>query len=344
MVSVVAPCRNESAFIENFIENLLKQDFPSANIEYIIVDGMSQDGTRDILKGFQSNIPQLRVIDNPDRNTPAALNRGIKAARGKYIVRMDVHSSYPKDYISQLIYYKKKLDADNVGGIFVPQSNSAYKTFFGDAIQDVLQSTFGVGNSPFRIPPTEIREVDTVPYGCYSRELFEKIGLFHPKLYRNQDYEFNQRIRQSGGKIFLIPWIKIYYHFRNRLKDFLHNNFQNGLWAPLTIFYTGNFSNLGIRHIIPFLFSFYILTLPLFLSLSPVFGMPLIIYVLLNLYFSFKIALKCKNLIHGIKCSIVFFLLHFCYGLGSLVGIIRILQKILVGEKHRDPTSQSFFM
>jgi len=310
MVSVVAPCRNESAFIENFIENLLKQDFPSANIEYIIVDGMSQDGTRDILKGFQSNIPQLRVIDNPDRNTPAALNRGIKAARGKYIVRMDVHSSYPKDYISQ--------------------------------IQDVLQSTFGVGNSPFRIPPTEIREVDTVPYGCYSRELFEKIGLFHPKLYRNQDYEFNQRIRQSGGKIFLIPWIKIYYHFRNRLKDFLHNNFQNGLWAPLTIFYTGNFSNLGIRHIIPFLFSFYILTLPLFLSLSPVFGMPLIIYVLLNLYFSFKIALKCKNLIHGIKCSIVFFLLHFCYG--CLVGIIRILQKILVGEKHRDPTSQSFFM
>ena len=206
-LSIIIPTRNEAKFISRCLESILKMDPVPGGMEILIVDGMSDDGTKAILRVWAQKIPDLRVLENPDRIVPTAMNIGIKAARGKYIVRLDAHSEYPSNYLRLCLETKERTNADNVGGAFITLSKD--DTLQGKLVQALTTHPFGVGDAGFRIGRGE-RWADTVPYGCYSRQAFDRIGLYDERLVRNQDYELNCRLRRAGGRIWFNPAIEIF--------------------------------------------------------------------------------------------------------------------------------------
>jgi len=213
-VTIIIPCRNEEKFIEKVIKGAISQTYPKDRLEVFFVDGQSEDKTREIIELYSHKYPFIKLLINPYKYVPQAMNIGIKAVTGDIIVRMDAHSEYPEDYVEKIVYWLEKLNADNVGGVWIttPPADSLK----AKAIALALSHPFGVGNSLFRIAKNIKRpiEVDTVPFGCYLKEIFDKIGLYDERLIRNQDIELNKRLRKSGGKIYLIPDIKIKYCVR----------------------------------------------------------------------------------------------------------------------------------
>ena len=359
-VSIIIPCRNEEKFIGKCLDSIIAQDYPKDRLEVLVVDGMSEDGTREIVErytdmslrarslachceqseaisardklrnlGIATSLPALamtlKLLDNPKKVTPCALNIGIKNAKGEIILWMSAHSRYEKDYISKCVKYLKEYDADNVGGVMItlPRDNA----FIGKAIATVLSHPFGVGNSVFRTGAKEPKWVDTVFGGCYKKEVFEKIGLFNENLINSQDIEFNLRLKKAGGKILLHPDIVSYYYTRSDFKSFCKNNFRNGLWAILPFKFT-KIIPVSLRHLVPLIFvlglfgtgilSFFFLPLRWFFL--DIMGL----YALTNLYFSLKVALKKKSIKYLFVTPILFTCLHLGYGLGSVWGGVRL--------------------
>ena len=207
MVSIICPIYNEERYIGTCVESILAQDFPKEELEVIFADGMSSDRTREIVADYAARYPWIRLIDNPERIVPTALNRAIEASHGDIIMRLDAHATYPANYFSRLTEALRELKADNVGGVCV--TLPAAETDRARAIADVLSSRFGMGNSQFRVGADRVMVVDTVPFGCWPREVFDRIGMFDPDLVRNQDDEFNGRLTKSGGLIYLVPDVEI---------------------------------------------------------------------------------------------------------------------------------------
>lgn len=324
-VSVIVPCRNEIKHINSCIESISSQDYPAEKLEILMVDGMSDDGTRDVIARFASTNPAIQLIDNPQRITPAAFNRGIKKSRGAYILLMGAHNQYPSDYISRCVKALEQLDADNVGGGIVPVPRST--TFFSASILCVISHPFGVGNSKFRTHSNGPIEADTVFGGCYRREVFELIGLFNERLVHSQDMEFNLRLKKAGGKIFLIPSICSRYYARSDLFHFCRHNWTNGKWAILPFKYS-DIVPVSIRHLVPLFFVAFLLSATLLMFFSLQWGVValagiVIPYCFLSAYFSYKEASARKSLRMLCVLPLTFFLLHFFYGLGSIVGFLQ---------------------
>jgi len=324
-VSIIIPCRNEEHFIKKCLLSIIKNDYPSDRLEILLVDGASEDKTKKIVREVIQNHPYIKLLNNPKRITPCALNIGIKNAKGDFIVRMDAHSVYKSDYISSCIKYQKEYDSDNVGGIFA--SIPPVDTLVAKGIALALSHPFGVGNSYFRTYPEEIKEVDTVAFGCYKREVFDKIGLFNENLARSQDMEFNIRLKRSGGKIILFPDIIAYYYTDATLKAFLRHNFLNGVWAIYPAKFTKRL--LKPRHLVPF---FFILTLFVFsiLSIFYTFGMQLLLltlglYVAGSIIYSIHVAFRKKRAGYLFVMPLIFAMRHFAYGIGSLWGLIKLV-------------------
>ena len=189
MLSVICPIYNEEKYIAKCIESILSQDYPKDDMEVIFVDGMSTDKTREIVAEYAMMYPFIRLVDNPDRIVPPAMNIGIRMAEGDIIIRLDAHATFPENYFSELTKNLIDLGAENVGGVCrtLPVDDSIKAR----SIASVLSSSFGMGNSYFRIGADSVMEVDTVPFGCFRRDLFDRIGYFDEQLIRNQDDEFN---------------------------------------------------------------------------------------------------------------------------------------------------------
>lgn len=248
-VSIIIPVYNEEKYINGLIESLKKQDYDKEKFEVIFIDGNSKDKTIDIIKekvNLEEN-DKYKILVNPDKITPKSVNIGIKEAKNEIIIRLDAHSEYPSNYISKCVYYLNNTDADNVGCLCHPEG----KTRIGKAIANVVSSKFGVGNSSFRTE-NESGYVDTVPFGTFRRELFEKIGYFNEELPRSEDNEFNYRIRKNQGKVYLFNDIEVIYYPRDTILKLMKMGFQNGKWAT----YTGYIipGSMGIRHFIPLVF------------------------------------------------------------------------------------------
>ena len=303
MISIIIPCYNEEKFIAECLDSVIAQDYPSDDIEILVIDGMSKDNTRKILKNYK-----VMVLDNPKRIKPCALNIGVKQARGKLIMIMDAHATYKKDYISKCVKYSKEYNTDNVGGVVetVPFRN----TLISKAITVALSHSFGVGGSQFRKGVSKPQQVDTVFCGCYKRDVFERIGLFNENLVRSQDMEFNLRLKKNGGKILLMPDIISYYYPKDNLKDFFLHNIKDGIWAtyPLKFIKTP----LKLRHYIPLIF---VITLPISIW----------VYLPVAIFFSFQIARKKQAWRYFFALPIVFASRHIGYGIGSIWGLIKIL-------------------
>ena len=319
-VTVIVPCRNEAKWIAECMESIRHNDYPKERLEVLIVDGMSDDGTRPIVEDFSAGHPWLRMLDNPRRTTPAALNTGIAAAQGDVIIRMDAHSEYPANYIGKLVYWLEKSGADNVGGLWIMRP--ANNTPTARAITLGISTLFGAGNAHYRLGSADPCWVDTVPYGCYRREVFDRIGLFDEELLRNQDNEFNLRLCKAGGSILLVPEVVAYYSPRDSLRKLWRTHFQFGYFTPLVVQKTG--WNTTVRQWIPPMF---VLTLLLSGLLSP-WSAPMAV-LFAAIVVAYTIPLVMYSLVammrHGLQCGlllpVVFILLHVARGCGVWKGL-----------------------
>lgn len=331
-LSVICPIYNEEKYIVAFLDSVLQQDFSRDDMEVLLVDGMSRDKTRLIISQYIEKYPFLRLLDNPERTAPCAMNVGIQEAKGDVIIRLDAHALYPSNYFSTLVFKLYELNADNIGCILnTDVLNKTPKTL---AIREVLSNRFGVGNSSFRTGVTSACEVDTVPFGCWRREVFQKYGLYDKRLVRNQDIELNKRIKRGGGHIFIIPDISCTYLARETFKALAKNNYGNGKWNILTVYYTKYFSSLSVRHFIPLAFVLSLL-LPIVLMLLNVwFGvlslMALGAYLMTLSCVSFTIW-KTKRL-NVFYLLMSFLTLHLSYGWGSLIGIFKVVGLKIQGK------------
>ncbi len=324
MLSIICPILNEEKYIAQFLDSLLKQDYPKDELEILLVDGMSTDRTREIVAGYTAKYPFIRVIDNPDKIVPYAMNRGIEAAKGDVIMRLDAHASYQPDYFSVLVKGLRRLNADNVGTVCKTDVlNKTPKTL---AIREVLGNKFGVGNSTFRTGIDREQEVETVPFGCWRKEVFERYGKYDVRLVRNQDIELNKRIIRGGGKIYILPDTYCTYLARETWHALAKNNYGNGKWNILTVYYTKTLSSLSLRHFIPLLFLLSLIV-PLSLALiwwpfALISAASLFAYTGLLSAVSLKLAVEKK--LNFFYLLITFFVLHLSYGWGSLVGILKL--------------------
>ena len=260
MVSVVIPCRNEKSHIGGCIRSMLSQEPPDGGFELIVADGMSTDGTREILRRLAEKNTSLRVIDNPGRIVSTGLNRAITAARGGIIIRADAHTGYAPDYIRQCVRVLSDSGADNVGGPWI----AAPRGYVGSAIAAVFHSKFGSGGARGHDPDYE-GPVDTVYLGCWRRDTFDRIGCFDEELVRNQDDEFNLRLTRAGGTVWQSPLIKSWYHPRGSCRQLFQQYMQYGYWKVRVI--QKHRLPASWRHVVPALFVASILVL---IGASPV--------------------------------------------------------------------------
>jgi len=326
-VSVIIPCFNEEKFITKCLDSLLSQDFPKEEMEILIIDGNSDDRTKEIVGKYIEKYPFIKLFSNVNRYTPFALNIGIKNAKGEIIVRTDAHADYDRDYISKCVANLEKYDADNIGGI--QKIVSKKNTLISKAIAASFPSIFGTGNSYYRTGSKEPKEVDTVFCGCYKKEIFNKIGFFNEKLFRSQDMELNIRLKKAGGKIMMIPDIIVRYYPKSDLISFWKHNFIDGVWAIYPLKFVK--ISFKFRHYLPLIFISGLITslilgifFPIFFKL---FLLTILIYLSADLYFSLRISLKEKDLRYLFVLPLVFAIRHFGYGFGSIWGLIKLFKK-----------------
>lgn len=322
-VSVIVPCRNEEHYIASCLDSILESDYPQERLEVLVVDGRSEDGTREILERYATTHRSVRVVDNPRQITPIALNLAIRAARGDVLVRMDAHVVYPRNYVSRLIVALLETGADSVGAVLktLPASQSAVAR----AIALGMSHPFGVGNSYFRIGTTERRWVDTIAFFCCRRETFERVGMFDEELVRHQDGEFNARLIKQGGRILLIPDVVSYYYARGSLRQVARMFFQYGYFKPLVARKLRRF--MTVRQLIPPTFVLSITTtgllglwwMPAALAFGGIGGSYLAAVLTCALLAIRKHGASC-----GMALAAVLPVLHFSYGFGFLRRVIEL--------------------
>ena len=329
-VSIVAACRNEIKHIRAFLESLLGQDMQGFVWEAVIADGMSGDGTRQVIEEYCNREPRLRVVDNPGRIVSTGLNAAIRAARGEFILRMDAHTSYAPSYTRRSVAELDRTGADNVGG---PARTKA-QGIGARAVAAAYHSKFSTGGARFHDEDYE-GWVDTVTYGCWRKTTLLRLGLFDETLVRNQDDELNLRLVRAGGKIWQSPDITSWYSPRSRISDLFRQYFQYGFWKVPVIRkhrVPGSW-----RHLVPVAFVVGNAALLATVLVAAVAGAGDLLryaaifwlagaasYAAASLAASFLAAQR-----HGWATlpylPVVFATYHFSYGLGFLAGLIRFL-------------------
>jgi len=325
LITIILPIRNEARYIERCLDAVLSQTYPRECLEILIVDGMSDDGTREIVRGMiarqgnlQSAICNLQLLDNPDRIVPTALNLGIRAARGEIIVRVDGHCVIAADYIARCIQALHTVDADCVGGAI----ETIGETYTARSIAFAQSSPFGVGGARFRYS-NRAEYVDTLAFGAYRREVFDRIGLFDEELVRNQDDEFNFRLTRAGGKIWLDPQIKSVYYSRGTLRGLWKQYFEYGFWKVRVMQKHGRPASL--RHLVPALFVLALCAAFVGTLVTQQwiwFGLIALPYVLASVTASLVTAAR-RDWRTLPLLPLVFFVLHCAYGVGFLFGLVR---------------------
>jgi len=319
-VSVIMPVRNEADFIEQAVQSILDNEYPAGNMEILVVDGMSDDGTREIVERLSQADSRVKLLDNPRRIVPPAMNIGIKAARGDVFVRIDGHARVPEDFIGKSVQcLREHPDAWVAGGYIETVADN----YIGGAIASAMRSPIGVGNARFRTGDYD-GWVDTLAFGMHHKWVVDKIGYFDEELVRNQDDEFNLRIILAGGKICMSKSIRSTYFSRTSLSNLWRQYFQYGFWRIRT--FQKHKRPATPRQLVPLLFVLSILLLGVAGFLWTPFWILLvteiILYVLGLIVGAFDVGRKSEWRFAPIA-PLVFMILHFAYGLGSFWGVIR---------------------
>ncbi len=324
-VSVVVPCRNERGHIAAFLEDLLRQERDGLDCEFLIADGMSDDGTREILAEYAAQYPEIRVVDNPRRIVSTGLNAALQAARGDVIVRMDVHARYAPDFLRRCVEVLEETGAANVGGAIRAEA----KDYWGRAIAAAFHAPYVCGGAATRKVDFE-GPTDTVFPGCWRRETLERLEGFDELLVRNQDDELNYRITKGGGVVWQSPKIRCWYRPRSSLKQLFWQYFQYGFWKVAVI--RKHRLPAKLRHVVPGLFVLALAALGVGWGVSwregwaaarwfgILLGLQAGAYVFASLVSAVLAARKAGwELLPGILAAIPCF--HFGYGLGFWSGL-----------------------
>ena len=315
-VSIVIPCRNEAGYITACLDSIIASDYPKDYLSVYVCDGLSTDGTKEKIEGYAAQFPFIHLIVNEKQTTPYALNLGIRADNSDVAIILGAHSTIEPDFITNNC---KALFSDESVGCAGGTLVNSYDNDLSRAIGYAMSQPFGVGNAYFRTG-TKAGYVDTVAFGSYKREVFEKIGYFDEQLTRNQDDEFNFRVKKSGFKILLDPSIRSHYVVRSSFGRLLRQYFQYGYWK---VFVNQKYKMITtLRQLVPFLFVAFLVAgavASIFSSLCRwLYGMILLAYLLLALYFAATSKLSIK---HWFSIILSFLILHIGYGCGYWVGI-----------------------
>lgn len=315
-VTVIVPMRNEEAWIERCVLSILEQDYPADRMEVLIVDGLSTDGSPELLKQLADRDPRIRILDNPARIVPSSLNLALRCARGDVITRVDAHTLLAADYLSTGVDLLVRSAAENVGGPMVCIGSGAV----GNAIAETMGSRFGIG-AYFHFA-TDERVCDTVYMGMWPRRVFETVGLFDEQLVRNQDDEHSYRIRKAGGRIVLSPKMRSSYQNRQSWRALIRQFFQYGLWKVRVL--QKHPSQMSVRHFVPPLMVAGLITGALSAPFAPrfaaVMGIGYVVYLT---------GLVGVSSVHGGSPAAIarrFFALtaiHHAWGAGFILGLAR---------------------
>jgi glycosyltransferase involved in cell wall biosynthesis len=319
-VTLIMPIRNEAAFIARSLSSVLTQDYPAERLEVIVADGMSTDGTRQIVKSMQALYSRLRLIDNPGKIVPVGLNLALRQARGEIIIRVDGHCEIAPDYVQCCVERLQKNEAVGVGGPI----ETVGETLCARTIALAMSSSFGVGGAAFRTVKDREMMVETVAFPAYKRGALAAAGPFDEELVRNQDDEYNYRLRTLGGKILLSPEIRSRYYSRGTLRSLWRQYFQYGYWKVRVM--QKHPRQMRARQFAPFLFvTALLLTLLLmpFLAIGAwLFAFIAGLYLAANLGASVLIACK-GNWRSLLLMPATFAALHLAYGLGFWAGLVK---------------------
>lgn len=320
-ISALLVTKDEQDYVEMSLMSLVEQSYPKSCYEIIVIDGGSTDNTlsivEDIRKKYSTDRFSISVYDNPKKILAAGWNIGIKAAKGNYVIRIDAHAKASTDFLMESMKTMMEVNAVCVGGKLETKTLSGSN----DTISKVFSSSFGVGNSSFRVSDKE-GYVDTAVYGLYKKEVFETVGYFNEKYARNQDLQMHSRIKKSGGKFYFNPKIKCDYYARNTTKKMAKQGFQNGVWNMVLL--KEDSSALSMRHLVPFVFVLFLgcwAVGSMFSKFIRVAGASVfLLYFVLGLVSGIKSGTKGKEIV---KMPFLFFLLHTSYGIGYLFGIFK---------------------
>jgi len=321
-ISIIIPCFNEEDTIQLLLTALSEQTYPQKNMEIIIADGMSQDNTRSEIKRFKVKHADMniRVIDNHIGNIPAALNTAIKAAKGDIFIRMDAHAIPQADYVERCVKALQEGIGDNVGGVW--DIHPRNEKWIARSIAVAAAHPLGVGDAQYRFT-NKAAYVDTVPFGAFKRDLIDKIGPFDETLLSNEDYEFNTRIRESGGRIWLDPSIRSIYYARPNLDELSRQYWRYGFWkAQMLKRYP---KTLRLRQAIPPLFVLSLLIFAIAALLFPLAQWLMfseaLLYILVLMGVGIQVAIKEKqfSMLFGVPLAIA--TMHLNWGAGFIRGI-----------------------
>jgi succinoglycan biosynthesis protein ExoA len=319
-VSILMPVRNEASFIRRSVEAVLAQDYPLERIEVIIADGLSNDGTRTFVDTLRLQHANVSLIDNAGKIVSTGLNTALAVAKGEIIIRVDGHCEVAKDYVRRCVSHLTEDNIDCVGGPL----ETVGETYTARAIAAAMSSTFGVGGSTFRVGTKTTRFVDTVAFPAYRRETIRRVGAFDEELVRNQDDEYNYRLRKLGGRILLAPDIRSRYYSRASLSKLWKQYFQYGYWKVRVM--QKHSRQMQLRQFVPALFiavlGLLLLSAP-FLEVSPLLLAALALaYMTLSLGASISAAGKTDWRLL-LLLPIAFPIIHFGYGSGFLLGLVK---------------------
>lgn len=330
-VSIVIPCRNEARFITRCLDSISENTYPKDRLEVLVVDGMSDDGTRDILTRYSELHFFVRILENERQTTPFAFNIGAMNAKGDLIMIMSAHAAYEAHAIERSVRFSQESGADNVGGTWriVPREDGS----LARAIAQVMSHPFGVGGARYRTGTLkEPLWVDTAAYGCYRRDVFERVGFFNERLTRGQDMEFNLRLRKVGGRTLLAPGIEIQYFARTDLRHFLAHSFQNGRWAILPFCYS-EVVPVSPRHLVPFFFACSLIVLTVASLTIPDAWLALAgltaIYSMAAVFAAVSIGHRSGHYQAAALAPFIFAGLHLSYGFGSVIGMFQATRVVL---------------
>lgn len=319
-MSILIPIRNEGVYIERCLNAILAQDYPQEQIEIIIVDGMSDDDTRTIISEHQNKQSNIHLLDNPKRIVPTGMNIALRKAKGDVIIRVDGHCIIAPDYVSNCVRHLTQDGIDGVGG----PMESIGETQLSKTIAVAMSSWFGVGNSAFRTTSGRTMIVDTVPFPAFTRQIIEKAGLYDEELVRNQDDEYNYRVRSLGGQLLLADDVRSRYFTRGSLNKLWKQYFHYGYFKVRVL--QKHPRQMSLRQFVPFIFVLSLVT-AIMLTFFTVWGKWLLFllggsYLSANIITSARLALK-----HGWKhlptLPVIFLIIHLSYGLGFLIGLIK---------------------
>lgn len=320
-VSILLPVRNEANYIESCLKAVLAQDYPANRMEILVADGMSTDGTRMIVDQLAEKHPKvsLRILDNPGKIVATGLNLALRQSRGEIIIRVDGHTMIAPDYVRQCVDALQRTQADNVGG----RMNAIGDTPFGEAVALGTSTPFGIGGGRFHYLDKE-EWVDTVYMGAWPRRVFEQIGLFDEELVRDQDDEFNYRLRAHGGKILLCPLICSKYMVRSAPPALWRQYYQYGLWKVRVL--QKHLLQMSLRQFVPPVFVL-VLLVNLFMSFITAWGLGALAFIVFSYLLANLIASILVSKQHGWRylssLPLIFATLHISYGFGFLVGLGR---------------------